>query len=135
MSLPETLSTTCLAADSHRRTRINLPASNVRLLCYDELDVVRIEQTDLLHSLNTSILFEYLGAGSGSIAIAFSNTRERETLVRSPGRVGRNAGRQGSVGTERIRTIQPRFYIETRDRARRFAHARSRTPLCNRRLD
>jgi hypothetical protein len=91
MSVPESLSTICSAADSRRRTRINLPASKSTVPCYDEVDAVRIGQAGLFYSSDIRNLFEYLGASSSAIAFAvtftIAFTRERKAIVRATGRV------------------------------------------------
>jgi hypothetical protein len=81
MSAPETLSTMCLAANLPGRTQFNLPASNVRGSCYDELDVARIEQTDPFDCPDAGTLLQHAGADSGGIAITHTNAREREAVV------------------------------------------------------
>src|SRR4029078_3536604 len=62
MSVPETLSTTCLVricTEERGSTYLHL---NPWLLCYDEVDEPRVEQTDPFHCGNAGTLFEQLGA-------------------------------------------------------------------------
>ena len=81
----------CSAADSARRTRINLPASKSTVPCYDEVDAVRIEQAGLFYSFDIRNLFEHFGASSSAIAFAvtftIALTRERKAIVRATGRI------------------------------------------------